>query len=104
MIWSVDDLGVDQSLVLDRVEPEQVEEDLAVVLAQGRRPAEIGRPSAVDEPREAQGRAPPAGEAVDVPGESAGTQMWVGQDIGGRERGRGRDALGLQRGSGRFGR
>src|SRR4249920_3175867 len=69
-VLSVNDLGVDQSLVLDRVESEQVEQDFAVVLAQVRRPAEVGRPGSVDQPREAQGRAPPAGQAVDVAGES----------------------------------
>src|SRR5262245_25243844 len=71
-VLSVDDLSVDQSLVLPRVEPEQVEEDLAVVLAQVRRPAEVGRPGSVHQPREAQRRAPPAGQALDVAGESSG--------------------------------
>src|SRR5262245_22108477 len=70
-VLSIDDLGVDQSLVLDRVEPEQVEKDFAVVLAQIRRPAEVGRPGSVDQPREAKRRAPPAGEAVHVAGESS---------------------------------
>src|SRR6185369_12954293 len=103
-VLSVDDLGVDQSLVLDRVEPEQVEKDLAVVLAQVRRPTKVGRPGSVNEPREAQRGALPAGQAVDVAGESPGGQMSVGQHVGGRERWRGRDAPGLQHGGRRLGR
>src|SRR6266542_953401 len=94
---SVDDPFLDKLVVLRRGQAQQRLEDVLVVLADLRRPAEPIRPLAVDQPRRAQGPSLPAVETFDLARERPRGQVLVGDDVGGGEGWRGRDAGRLER-------
>ncbi len=92
----VDDPLRAERVVLVIAQPEELLEDVTVVLAQPWRAAELVRSLAVDQPWDAQRGGHPALQAFDLRGESARDQVWVAQDLGRLDTRRGGDAVRLQ--------
>src|SRR6266851_9291170 len=77
----VDDPLRAEYVVLVIAEPKQFLKNVAVVLTQAGRAAELVGPLAVDQPRDAERRGDPAVQTFNLSREPARHQMWVAQHL-----------------------